>query len=87
MKKISSKQNNRMKLRNKRRMVLASRRKAKRKYLRLYAEKLQKQLKNQKFCQKKILNTQNKYLLIFPKENGAQYFLLQEKLKIKILKI
>ena len=51
MKKISSKQNNRMKLRNKRRMVLESRRKAKRKYLRLYAEKVQKQLKRQNYAE------------------------------------
>ena len=43
MKKISSKQNNRMKLRNKRRMVLESRRKIRRKNLRLLAENMRKQ--------------------------------------------
>ena len=39
-----------MKLRNKRRMVLESKRKAKRKFLRLYAEKMQKQLKRQVYA-------------------------------------
>jgi len=50
MKKISSKHNNRMKLRNKRRMILESRRKAKRKSLRLFAEKMQRSMRNRDFA-------------------------------------
>jgi hypothetical protein len=43
MKKITSKRNNRMRLRNLRRNVLESKRKVRRKNLRLLAEKMRKQ--------------------------------------------